>query len=265
MFIISFKAQMAPLLLIPCMVEIRFSLCARFSPSFESTREEMNMKAKPLFLGLLLLLLFLMAAPSSRASYVLSPTGVHSDPGHFSYAEIGHTIDQSGLLTGFTSGKTNWDEYISGNPRHLPNTEYEWFAPMGTKESTIVYDLGGAYSIDQIALWNEADVGISQFTVWLSDSVHLTDGHSFSDTFYPTDTSNAAAPYYAEIYSLGGIYEARYVHFRGIGTDDYFGMDWVSMGEIAFSATPTHAPLPPAAFLLFSGLLGVASLRRFSR
>ena len=221
------------------------------------------MKAKPLFLGLLLL--FLIAAPSSRASYVLSPTDVvHNDIGTYGASwPASNMIDGSGLEGApFTSGVTDWDTYFAGDPTHNPGGGYAWFSDGTNLNGTLTFDLGGSWFIDKIALWNESWAGVSHFEIWFDDDTDSSNGYLMGGTGDPLRAVDMNPQYSAEIFDLGGPFEASYVHLYLTGVD----MGWaqlISVGEIAFSATP--APAPPAVFLLFSGLLGLASYRRFNR
>jgi hypothetical protein len=223
----------------------------------------MIMKAKPISVGLLLL--FLIAATPSWASYVLSPTGVYSNSaGHLdsTYA-IENTINQSGLETGFVSGFTEWNSYFAGSPVHDTSPEMqEWYAPLGITTATLTFDLGGNYSIDQIALWNEDWAGINSFSVWF-DNDPVWDpftgaGATFGKTF-PAVSDNPIGNYPAELFVLDDIFDATYVHLKSATSASV-----ISIGEIAFSATdPTPTPAPPAAFLLFSGIIGLITFRKY--
>jgi hypothetical protein len=223
------------------------------------------MKSKPISLGLLLLLLFLIAATPSWASTVLSPTDiVHNDAGTYgpSWPAI-NMINGSGLgRNPFTSGVTDWDTYFAGNPTHETGGSCAWFSDGTSLTGNLTFDLGGTWFIDKIALWNESWAGVSRFEVWFDDDTDRSNGYVVEGAWPPARADGLVPLYSAEIFDLGGSYEAAYVHLRLTGTD----MGWaelISVGEIAVSAT--HAPAPPAVFLLFSGLLGLASYRRFNR
>ena len=225
------------------------------------------MNIKSVSLGLLLL--FLIAAPPSWASpFVLSPESAEllSGSSMMGGYDIGNTINQSGITGGNWStdeaNLTPWDavfqtknerQYTAGGPSHSNSIADQWLSGGGTL-ATIRYDLGDHYHINRIALWDENMVGISNFTVWFGNDPTTT------WNFTPSDTTDQA-----EIFNLTfdqpGTYRGQFVYLDVTGKGGGF---WgASMGEIAFSATP--APLPPAAFLLFSGLLGIASFRRFKR
>ena len=225
------------------------------------------MKSKPISLGLLLLFLFLFAATPSWASYVLSPTDiVHNDAGTYgaSWPEI-NMINGSGLEGNpFTSGVTDWDTYFAGDPTHNTGGNYAWFSDATNLNGTLTYDLGGTWFIDKIALWNESYAGVSHFEVWFDDDTDRSNGYVVGGTGNPAPAADLVPSYSAEIFDLGGSFEATYVHLHLTGFDKGWG-ELISIGELAFSASATPAPAQPAVFLHFSGLLGLASYRRFNR
>jgi hypothetical protein len=196
---------------------------------------------------------------------VLSPTDiVYNDAGIFdaSFPAI-NMINGSGLEDNpFSSGVTDWDTYFAGNPTHNTGGTYAWFSDGTNLNGALTFDLDGTWFIDKIALWNESWAGVSHFEVWFDDDPDRTNGYVVGGAGDPARAADLSPSYTAEIFEPGGSFEAAYVHLHLTG----FDMTWaelISVGEIAFSATP--APAPPAVFLLFSGLLGLASFRRFNR
>jgi hypothetical protein len=134
----------------------------------------------------------------------------------------------------------------------------EWASPKGEWESTIIYDLGDIYSIDQIALWNGEHNSIMAVKIHFDAGADDADKLSWSPA-YPSDVVDNSA-YAADLYTFAPVLTDR-VYLDIVGDP---GKPYISMGEIAFSATdPTPTPVPPAAFLLFSGIIGLVSIRRF--
>ncbi len=242
------------------------------------------MNIKSVSLGLLLL--FLIAAPPSWASYVLSPKEVvNNTAGNDSGGSYPATnmIDGSGLSVPIASNTNwadrgswdDWQTYFAQNPTHDSAGTAAWYASENKLAGIVTLNLGANWSIDKLALWNGALGGVTHMEVWFdSDSDFTNAGHEIGvmknpgvptdpTGFYPVANPNSLTPgYSAEFIEFDSPYEAAFVHLNLTGTNFGWGQ-YLSIGEIAFSATP--APLPPAAFLLFSGLLGIASFRRFKR
>ena len=172
--------------------------------------------------------------------------------------DIGNVIDQSGLSLNYTSGVTDFDTYIGLNPLHtFYYQDNEYFANNGTLTGLIEFDLGGIFSLDRIALWNEEGAGISLLDILVS-----TDGLIFTEIlsdFSPID--NPDADYPAEVISLGGAFDAQFVR---IDMNSCLGL-FCSMGEIAFSAEDivvSPVPEPAVVWLLGAGLIGLIGKRK---
>lgn len=202
-------------------------------------------------------------ATTAHATAILSPVAATATSDAGVGYTIDNTIDQSGLSTGFTSGVTDFDTYIAGNPMHsYVALNNEWFTASGTTSASVTYDLGSAWKVDRLALWNEDASGIGFFDVFIS-----LDGVTF------TQIANALTPsnnpyevdYPAEVFALG-LNTARYIRLdvgRCPQSDDYYV--GCAIGEVAFSAAPANAvPEPGSLPLLLLGLagLGVVVLRR---
>jgi len=135
-----------------------------------------------------------------------------------------------------------------------------------SSSGSVSFDLGGVYTIDRIAFWNEDVTGIDSFTVTFSDD-DITYGN---DQMFSSDdlTDNPYKDAYkADILALSDFVVARYVHFQlnahlpESGAGDHLTLPTVSIGEVAFSVAE---PVPePATILLFGvGVMGLLGSRR---
>src|SRR5688500_8542461 len=94
----------------------------------------------------------LLAAPVQAAA-ILSPTDViNNTMGTFpccSYTDDS-IVNQSGLLTPFTSGVTDFDAYIAGSPQHTVEAFCcEWFSPDGVMSGLMTFGVGAVYLVDR--------------------------------------------------------------------------------------------------------------------
>ena len=227
-----------------------------------------------MFRTAIVLMLLLLFAPtvSYSATVIRSPTAViQNTAGDFGPLNIiEKTIDQSGLIAGFTSGGSDFDTYINSNPTHRVDFDTEWNAPKGVLTSTIDYDLGAEYSITRLALWNEdKGGGIVSMTVHTSiDASFLTSENVGS--FAPLDNA-PDQNYPAEVFTLAST-SARYVRLDVTGDPVGVGDFDLTMGEIAFETSAPTSPPPtgdipePTSFLVFAAFgIGLFVARRRAR
>lgn len=178
--------------------------------------------------------------------------------------DINNIINESGLVTPYASGIDDFDTYLASSGS-LAKHDYvatgnEWFADHQTTGS-ITFDLGSAYNIDKIAIWNEDSQGIAKFNLFSS-----TDNISWVPIGGPFTASDndIFVNYTADVFTLPSTTLAQYVRIDVLTTyanTNQPGFFVASLGEVAFSTTKP-VPEPASLLLLGSGLLGLAGMRR---
>ena len=177
---------------------------------------------------------------------------------------VTNIIDQSGLSSTYIDGVTDFDSYVSTVTHNWVPEDNEWWTAWDTATGSVLFDLGGVYTVDKLALWNEDWSGLVELGISFSlDNINFTS----IGTFFPTD--NVYEQWYAADIFDFGLFEGpmQYIRFDLVAAapDPYYPTHpTLSMGEVAFSVAE---PVPePATILLFgTGALGLFGMRRKKR
>lgn len=196
------------------------------------------------------------AAPGTIISAVAATVDTNG-PG---FGSIANTYNQAGLTSGYTSGVTNFDTYIAGDPQHTDIFACcEFFGNSGTNSLRVTYDLGSVTKIDRLALWNEESSGIGLLNLLAS-----TDGVTFTSLLSGlTPTDNPVGSYLADVFSFAAI-STRYVRFEASGCPQSNPGTFAAcaIGEVAFRAGAVPEPSSWMMLIAGFGLTGAAMRRR---
>lgn len=197
---------------------------------------------------------------TANAGVIISATGGTINSGGPGFGTLTETFDQSGLLSGYTPGVTDFDTYIASNPMHsLIFAGNEWFSNDPTESASVTYDFGGTVTIDALALWNEEGAGIGLLD--LLYSINGTDFFALAGGLTPTDNPGNT-DYGTDIFSFAAT-SMNFIRLdmsRCPQPDGSFPS--CSIGEVAFREGVTDAPEPAALGMLGFGLIGLGIARR---
>lgn len=217
-------------------------------------------------------------AASVQAGPILGAISVSSSSGDTGGTEaLVNMINQSGLDATFVSGVTDFDTFTTSTT-HSSGAGTFGSAAGGTNSVILTFDLGAAFAIDAMALWQNitipsppcprgqlCDDGLSgspitQFDMFADGDNDFSNG---TTTVVPIVSPTVVDPLAgAQIFAFGPL-TTQFIHLR-VGS--FFGWQAVpnrSLSEVAWRQVDSVPE--PATLLLFGMGLTAAGLSRFRR
>lgn len=216
--------------------------------------------------GIVLLIVATMIFVTSKtvtAGVILSPVSASADlPMESTYPNCtaDKMIDQSGLVTAFTSGVTNYSTYMNQSPKNVSAFKDNCYVSENDYYSSGVvldFDLGDIYDIEHLVIWNgnvnkeNEDNGIKDAVIYFSENADFSSSITFSVVV--DRTLDASVPHDPFVFDIVGITSARYVRIDA--STNYGNLGHYSVSEVAFGVVPEPATLSLLA-------LGVLALRK---
>lgn len=202
-----------------------------------------------------------------HAGTILQPVGASTNMGSYSSQYLPtFAINQSGLTTGYTSGVTDFDTYTATANTTLSSGGSSfmiWFSTANTTTGNFDFDLGGLSTIESFALWNDpqsAGQGVNSFNLLADDNAGFSSPTLLGSFSAVEGLGNANL---AQIFSFAPT-SASHVRIEILSNH---GSTFVTgISEAAFEVSGVSAvPVPAAAWLLGSGLLGLVGVSRRSK
>ena len=174
-------------------------------------------------------------------------------------------IDQSGLSTGYQSGVTDFDAYLSSDPTHLNTRENVWATNNGVRTATLDFSLDSLKLVDGLTLWYRGqDLGpqIKDFELYAAGNAGFVNA-TFLGSYIADPNLGTNSATRAEVFGFD-LVQASYIRMEILTPN--FPTPILSAGEVAFREQ-TAVPEPSSLALLGAGMIVVAgnSLRRRRR
>jgi hypothetical protein len=203
-----------------------------------------------------------MLALSAHASLVRGAIETTGPAAYNPEAVPANLSNQSGLSAAYTSGVTDFDSYVANTTHDSSFSTNVWVQHEG---GSLIFDLGGAFDISGLALWNRGQAvnqqGIRDFALYSCADAACTTGQLIG-TFVALndlgmDTSVAAQTFvFSEVNTT----------FMKLDVLSNYNTEYniATLGEVVFreAAEGAAVPEPASAALVLFALGALAGVRR---
>jgi len=182
------------------------------------------------------------AITQAEASQIIQPQSASTDMGESGSSILDNAINQSGLSVGYTSGVTDFDDYLSGNPTQ---SFFDAWVGSSPAPGSVTFDLGNVFALDGMAMWGTAGT-LSAQDFDLFASLTGANGSFVSLGSFVQDFEDGVDT--AQVFNFNTT-TAQFI--RMDITDSYISSNEAGIGEVAFrtaDVTPEPVPEPMTIF-----------------
>lgn len=182
------------------------------------------------------------AITQAEATQIIQPQSASTDMGENGSFILDKAINQSNLSTTYTSGVTDFNDYLSGNPTN--GFIGSWIATRGTTAGSVTFDLGNVFDLDAMAMWGSVNLfSVQNFDLFASltgaEGSFVSLGSFFQNLEIGTDP--------AQVFN----FNTTTAQFIRMDIKDSYSPLNVGIGEVAFKTadvTPEPVPEPMTVF-----------------
>ncbi len=199
---------------------------------------------------LLFLSISLANASTIQANNVWTDGTPYSGP-------IENVINQSGLSAAYTSGVDDFTTFVNGTTADIGSGVADTLGDTSAPLDNYYFDLGAAYTIDAIAIWNQRGTASLQ----TFDILSATDS-TFTTTTNLGSFSIGQDPSWPTSGNIFNFANTSSQYFMIDVTSNFGFLSATRINEVVFNDVGAQVPEPTTMLLFGFGLLGIAGINR---